>query len=66
MTTTTYGDMIKGDRRNYNWASRFDLTEDGYLGITQFDGVTVKDRVLLSPKQVKELAAFIEANSANT
>jgi len=55
---TTYSEKIKGDPGNYGWQVRFDLT-DGYLGITQFDGEAVKDRVLLSPAQVRHLLAFV-------
>lgn len=55
--TTVYSDRIKGAPRNYNWPVRLDIT-DGYLGITQFDGEKVKDRVLLSPAQVRELLKF--------
>lgn len=62
MDTTTYSDEIKGERRNYNWSVGFDWTTGGFLGITQKDGADVKDRVLLSPEQVKELTAFIDAN----
>jgi hypothetical protein len=56
--TTTYSEKVKGARGNHGWLARFDLT-DGYLGITQFDGEMVKDRVLLSPEQVQELLDFI-------
>ena len=49
---TTYSEKIKGSERNYDWQVRFDLT-DGFLGITQFEGETVKDRVLLSPAQAR-------------
>lgn len=55
---TTYSDKVPGERRNYHQPVRFDLT-DGYLGITQSENGAVKDRVLLSPKQVKELLAFV-------
>jgi hypothetical protein len=55
---TTYSEKIKGDRGNFDWQVRFDLT-DGFLGITQFDGEAVKDRVLLSPAQAKELVEFV-------
>lgn len=56
---TYYSDKIEGAPRNYNWPARYDLT-DGYVGISQFeDDGNVKDRVLLSPKQVKELAEFV-------
>lgn len=58
--TTVYGEKIKGARGNYNWPVRFDVT-DGYLGVTQYDGDTVKDRVLLSPAQVRELLKFAAA-----
>lgn len=55
---TTYSGLIKGTRGNYGWSARFDISESGYLGISQFEGDAVKDRVLLSPAQVKELLAF--------
>jgi hypothetical protein len=54
---TYYSEKIKGSPRNYGWAVGFDLT-DGYLGISQYDGEAVKDRVLLSPAQIKELVNF--------
>lgn len=54
---TRYSQRIDGTARNYNWRVGFDLT-DGYLGITQMEGEMVKDRVLLSPKQVKALIEF--------
>lgn len=60
---TTYSERIRGARGNYNWQARFDLT-DSYLGITQFDGEAVKDRVLLSPAQVKELVNFVAGKKA--
>jgi hypothetical protein len=56
---TKYSNKIDGDKGNYQQQVRFDLTGLKYLGITQFDGETVKDRVLLSPKQVDELRAFL-------
>lgn len=55
---TYYSDEIAGERGNYKWSVRYDVTDNGYLGITQKDGTEVKDRVLLSPKQVDELLAF--------
>ena len=55
---TTYSKRFDGDRGNFKWPARYDLT-DRYLGITQFEGDQVKDRVLLSPDQVKELIDFI-------
>lgn len=59
---TTYSPKIEGERGNYEWPVQLDLT-DGFLGITQWDGGLVKDRVLLSPKQVKELLAFVNSKS---
>ena len=56
---TKYSEKIEGDRGNYRLQVRFDLTGRKYLGITQFDGKEVKDRVLLSPKQVDELRNFL-------
>lgn len=56
--TTRYSEKIKGNRANHNFQSRFDLS-DGYLGITQWDGASVTDRVLLSPEQVQELLDFV-------
>jgi hypothetical protein len=57
---TYYSERIKGERRNYNWPVRFDLT-DGLLGITQLGDETVRDRVLLSPKQVQEMLKFLKS-----
>lgn len=57
---TTYSEKINGNPGNHGWLVGFDVT-DGYLGITQFDGNTVGDRVLLSPTQVKELVRFVAA-----
>jgi hypothetical protein len=63
MNTTKYSEQIKGDKRNYNWPVRFDMTTGGFLGISQLEGLdTVRDRVLLSPNQVKELVAFIKSH----
>lgn len=56
---TRYSDKIEGNRGNFNWSAKYDLT-NGYLGLTQAEGDEVKDRVLLSPAQVKELTEFIE------
>lgn len=60
---THYSQKIKGNRGNHNFQSRFDMS-DGYLGITQWDGETVTDRVLLSPAQVKELLDFVAKKPA--
>lgn len=57
-TRTRYSEKVKGDRGNFNWLARFDLS-GGYLGITQFEGDAVTDRVLLSPAQVQQLVDFV-------
>ena len=57
--TTYYSEQINGSRGNYNWPVRYDFT-DGYLGISQTEDGKVKDRVLLSPAQVKELMEFVQ------
>jgi hypothetical protein len=61
---THYSDEIPGARGNYGWSVMYDLT-GGYLGITQMtDDGKVKDRVLLSPKQVQEMTRFLTRQSA--
>lgn len=55
---TRYSEKIAGSRGNHNFGARFDVT-GGYLGITQWDGEAVTDRVLLSPAQVQELFDFV-------
>lgn len=55
---THYSEKIEGNRGNHNFQARFDLS-DGYLGITQWDGESLTDRVLLTPKQVQELIEFV-------
>ena len=61
-----YSEKVKGNNQNYNWAVRFD-SDHGYLGISQYneDG-SHKERVLLSPAQVKALQEFLQANTART
>lgn len=56
---TRESEPVAGARGNWHWPVRYDLTS-GYLGITQYetDGA-VKDRVLLSPDQVRALVAFV-------
>ena len=58
---TIYSLKIKGSPCNYNEAVAFDIT-DGNLGIDQFKTGHVIERILLSPKQVKELIAFVTEN----
>lgn len=55
---TYYSERINGARGNHNLQVRFDIS-DGHLGITQFEGETVTDRVLLSPAQVQALLDFV-------
>jgi len=55
---TYYSEKIKGSPANHNWQARFDVT-DGYVGINQYDGETLNDRVLLSPAQVRQLIKFV-------
>jgi len=62
-TTTRYSEKIKGDRGNFDWTARFDVT-GGYLGITQWEGEVARDRVLLSPAQVQELLDFVGRRKA--
>lgn len=54
---TYYSKKVKGAQGNYDWPVRFDRT-DGYIGVNQYDGEALKDRVLLSPAQVRELVKF--------
>ncbi|KKM18279.1 hypothetical protein LCGC14_1667330 [marine sediment metagenome] len=65
MSNIMYSPEISGDEGNYEWAVHFDKTgkpgaTKGYLGITQLEKGKVKERVLLSPDQVTELAKFIK------
>jgi len=57
---TRYSQCIKGTARNYNWSVSFDDT-DGYVGINQLEGERVKDRILLSPAQVKAMTKFVQS-----
>lgn len=60
---TYYSKDIRGDSRNYGWKVSFDVT-DGYLGINQMDDAgAVKDRVLLSPQQMRDLVDFYEKHT---
>lgn len=58
---TKYSKQIEGDRANYYWPVRFDVT-DGFVGITQYQSTTNDkiERVLLSPVQVKQLISFVK------
>jgi hypothetical protein len=63
MSDTRYSAKFPGVRANFGQPVRFDLTA-GFLGITQWDAPdakTVRDRVLLSRKQVDALLAFLGA-----
>jgi hypothetical protein len=57
--TVRYSEKIDGDQGNYDWQVRFDVTDNGYLGINQYEGKNLADRVLLSPAQVQELIDFV-------
>jgi hypothetical protein len=57
-----YSKEIEGDKGNYNWPVKFDRT-GGYVGISQMvDGKV--ERILLSPRQVRELIAFCSCKPA--
>jgi len=60
---TDYSGRIAGTPQNHGLAVRFDVT-DGFVGISQFDGKRVADRVLLSPGQMRALFRFL--NEART
>ena len=65
MTNIMYSSEIAGDEGNYGWVVKFDKggkpgATKGYVGITQCENGKVKDRVLLSPGQVEELAKFLK------
>jgi hypothetical protein len=58
-----YSKWIEGSENNHGWPARFDK-DRGCVGISQTaeDGSSIiTDRVLLSPKQVRELLAFLGA-----
>lgn len=52
-----FSGKVRGERRNFNHAVRFDF-QDGFVGIIQYEGESVADRVLLSPAQFKVLEKF--------
>lgn len=56
--------MIAGTKENSYWSVTFDIT-DGCLGISQWEGADRCDRVLLAPKQVRELLAFVKHHRPN-
>lgn len=58
-----YSDKIPGNARNHKFTQKFDISGDGYLGITQTDDGSVTDRVLLNPAQVKALLAFLKQHA---
>lgn len=53
-----YSRKVAGTRRNYGWSVRFDWN-DGSLGLTQESDEQRIERVLLAPKQVRALVAFL-------
>jgi len=56
---TQYSTKIEGTWGNYNWPVSFDIS-NGFVGINQYEGETIKDRILLSPLQVQEFIAFVK------
>jgi hypothetical protein len=55
---TQYSTKIEGTWGNYKWPVSFDIS-NGFVGINQYEGETIKDRILLLPLQVQELIAFV-------
>ena len=56
---TTYSEKIPGNSGNYHWSATFENI-GGFIGITQEHFITGSvERVLLSPRQVKALIAFV-------
>ena len=55
--TTRYSKPVPGDKGNYHWTAKFDMT-DGYVGITQVEVGQTLARVLLSPRQMHALIDF--------
>ena len=55
----TYSDEIPGTERNYGWPVQFHKSTSRYVTITQTKDEGVEG-VLLSPRQVKELIAFVQ------
>lgn len=56
---TRYSEKIDGDQGNYGWQARFDVSDNGYLGINQYEAGGLTDRILLSPGQVRALLEFV-------
>lgn len=57
---TYYSERFDGNDRNYHLTLELDYT-DGFLGLSQTEEGSshVRDRILLSPQQVKLMLAFI-------
>jgi hypothetical protein len=53
----TYSDTIPGSERNYDWPVRFEKSE-GFVRIAQ-DADNGPETILLCPRQVKALVAFV-------
>ncbi len=56
---TYYSGTVGGDPAG-NQGCAYDITNDGYLGIIQTKEAGLPARVLLSPKQVGALMAFVK------
>jgi len=64
---TYYSRREPGEAGNYYRAAQFDVT-DGYVGLTSFEDEHSREvigRVLLSPRQMKSLIAFVTALKRN-
>jgi hypothetical protein len=59
MSEIRYSATIRGDFGNYHWPAEFDAV-GRHVGISQIQGTGLV-RVLLSPKQVRALVAFVTA-----
>lgn len=55
-----YSEKYAGDKENYYWSVRFDIM-DGCLGITQIEENKLKERVLLSRAQTKQLVRWLRS-----
>lgn len=60
---TNYSAHVPGEVRNHHRPLRFDYT-DGFIGIQEYEpGGQIGERVLLSPKQWRELLKFVQSHS---
>lgn len=57
--TTYYSDDWIGDRGNYDWSVNADWCR-GYIGVNQKKDDGTMERVLLSPRQTRELVEWLK------